>query len=233
MELLQRPSYFRLGAEELLELGSARGAVPLVQRPFLAGRQPRPALGDIFSDIGGFITGALGFALNTLGDLVNLPLGILSTGVDTVFNGLANLLDNIPIMGPFLGQILLLGNAVIKFALSVPGLLLHGLGGILTNISKVLTTKNTPAQNQKNVDQGKNNIVNQAPSTLQSAVKSALNSTGVTGQNMTPALQPGSQTQTLPEAVAQGQSGVDLANVLTIAVPAVGATAILFMLMRG
>ncbi len=193
-------------------------------------------MGDIFSDIGGFITGALGFALNTLGDLINLPLGIISSGVDTVFTGLANLLDNVPIMGPFLGQILLLGNAVIKFALSVPGLLLHGLGGILVNISKALTAKNTPAQNQKNVDQGKSNITNQAPSALQSAVKAVLGSTGVTGQNMTPALQPGAQIITLPQAVAQGQqqqSGVDLASALTVAVPVAGATAILLMLTRG
>ncbi len=233
MELLMRPSY-SLGAEELLELGRSTHHPELGHRPFLAGRAARPAMGDMFSDIGGFITGALGFALNTLGDLVNLPLGILSTGVDTVFTGLANLLDNVPIMGPFLGQILLLGNAVIKFALSVPGLLLHGLGGILVNISKALTAKNTPAQNQKNVDQGKSNITNQAPAALQSAVKAALGSTGVTGQNLTPALQPGAQTQTLPQAIAAGQqSGIDLASALTVAVPVAGATAILLMLTRG
>ncbi len=190
-------------------------------------------MGDIFSDVGGFITGALGFALNTLGDLVNVPLNILSQGVDIAFKGLAGLLDNVPIMGPFLGQILLLGNAVIKFALSIPGLLLHGLGGILTNISKVLTAKNTVGDNQKNVDKAKSNIVGQTPAALQSGVKAALDATGVTGQNMTPALTPASQGA-VPAAgmPATPAPGFDVTKALTIGIPVAGATAILMMLTR-
>lgn len=238
MQLIARPIRHRLGAEELVELGRARSGLFQARSPFLANRpqlgrgveaEIRPALGDIFSDVGGFITGALGFALNTLGDLVNVPLNILSQGVDIAFKGLAGLLDNVPIMGPFLGQILLLGNAVIKFALSVPGLLLHGLGGILTNISKVLTAKNTSGDNQKNVDKAKSNIVGQAPAALQAGVKAALDATGVTGSNMTPALTPQGSA---PSTVAPQASGFDTTKALTIGIPVAGATAILMMLTR-
>lgn len=220
-------SRYSLGAEELLELGRTAHGARLGNVPFFSSRLGSPRLGDIFSDVGGFITGALGFAINTLGDLVSLPLDILSKGVDVAFTGLANLLDNIPIMGPFLGQILLLGNAVIKFALSVPGLLLHGLGGILTNISKVLTAKNTPAQNQKNVDKAKENIASKAPALIQSAVKSTLDSTGVSGNNLTPSLTPGA---TAPAPVAS--EGTDVVKALTIGIPAAGLAAVLVMLSR-
>jgi hypothetical protein len=255
--LLVRPSQYRLGAEELLELGKAEQAPAYryAHTPFLANRPTmgrrieseirlaapenlfmgaefHPMMGDIFSDVGGFITGALGFALNTLGDLVNVPLNLISQGLDIAFTGLAGLLDSVPIIGSFLGQILLLGNAIIKFALSVPGLLLHGMGGILTNISKALTAKNTPAQNQGNVDKGKSDIISQAPSGLAGTVKSILDSTGVTGHNLTPALQPGAagsgNLAALPPGAPSG-AGSDLVKALTIGIPVAGAAAVLFM----
>lgn len=236
MDLLIRSARPQLGAEELLELGRATYAVRYGHVPFLANRpqlgRAQPVLGDIFSDIGGFITGALGFTLNTLGDLVNLPLGILSQGVDIAFTGIANLLDNVPIMGPFLAQILLLGNTAIKFALSIPGLALHGLGGILMNISKALTAKNAPAENQKNVDSAKDKITSQAPPALQSAVKQALNSSGVSGQNLTPAVPPGGVPVTTPGETVPSLDSGDLSKALLIGIPAVGATAVLMLLTR-
>lgn len=231
MRVIARPIRYQMGAEELIELGRAGRGICHGHAPFLAnrpqlGRRGDPSLGDIFSDVGGVITGALGFALNTLGDLVDLPLNILSQGVDVAFNGIASLLDNVPIIGAFLGQILLLGNAVIKFALSVPGLLLHGLGGIMMNISKALTAKNTTAENQKNVDKAKDDIVSKAPAAIKGEVKKALEASGVTGSNLTPALD---QSGAVP-AGAQDSGGLE--KVLTIGLPIAGAAAFLFALTR-
>lgn len=244
---------YRMGAEELIELGRAR-ALGASRSPFLANR-PRFAMGhvaaspapelagyelgdilDIVKDVGGMITGALGFALSTLGDLVSVPLDILSKGVDLVFTNVAGLLDHIPIIGGLLAQILLLGNSVIKFALSVPGMLLHGLGNVMTGISKALMQKNTPAQNQKNVDKAKDDIIGKAPPNLASKVGQVLNSTGVTGNNLTPTLTPqggvlpGGGTTVPTPAPAAGESG--LSDVLAVGLPLAGVAAAALVFLR-
>jgi hypothetical protein len=223
---------YRMGAEELIELGRSGNTLALSRTPFLANR-PRAQLGsarlgdilDIVKDVGGIITGALGFALTTLGDLVSIPLDILSQGIDLVFTNVAGLLDQVPIVGTLLSQILLLGNAVIKFALSIPGLLLHGLGNIMTGISKALLAKNTTAQNQANTDKAKNDIISKAPPNLQSGVAQVLNASGMTAQNMIPSLQPA-------PAPAAGAGGPDLASVLAVGLPVVGVGAAVLLLAR-
>lgn len=230
MEMIPlRPVRYRMGAEELLELGRRGATLGGPRSPFLANRRPshpEAALGsahlgdlvDMIKDVGGIITGALGFALTTLGDLVSIPLDLMSKGVDIVFNGVADLIGQIPIIGELLAQILLLGNAVIKFALSVPGLLLHGLGNILTGISKALLAKSTTSENQRNQDKAKQDIIGRAPPNMQSQVSQILNSSGMSGQNLIPALAP------TPAA------GSGLLNAVAIGLPVVGvaAAALLF-----
>lgn len=213
---------YRMGAEELLELGRSTGSFAAAQRPFLANRRPfsmgDARLGDlldIVKDVGGIITGALGFALTTLGDLVSIPLDLLSQGVDLVFTNVAGLLSSIPIVGELLAQILLLGNVAIKFVLSVPGILLHGLGNIMTGISKALLEKNTAAQNQQNTDKAKQDIISKAPPNLQSQVSQVLNSSGMSGLNLTPSLAPGG-------VPPQAPAGSGLTDVLAYALPAAG-----------
>lgn len=231
MEVIPIPmARYRMGAEELLELGRAGASLSGSRGPFLANRghaalgsSGRAGMGDILEiakDIGGIITGALGFALTTLGDLVSIPLDILAKGVDIVFTSAADLLGQIPIVGGLLAQILLLGNTVIKFALSIPGLLLHGLGNIMTGISKALLAKQTPAQNQQNTDKAKSDILGQAPPNLRSQVSQALNASGMTGQNLIPAIAPVApvveSSSSLTDALAYGLPvvGVGLAAFL-------------------
>jgi len=251
MEVIVLPvARYRMGAEELIELGRGRPVMGGPRAPFLSNR-PRYAMGscghvyemaagelgdilDIVKDIGGVITGALGFALTTLGDLVSVPLNILSQGIDITFTSVAGLLDHIPIIGGLLSQILLLGNSVIKFALSVPGMLLHGLGNIMTGISKALLAKNPPAKNQENVDKAKDDIVKKAPPNLQDKVLQALNSTGVTGTNLTPSLTtqpgtgPGGTSPVVTPPPAAGSSGVSDVLAIGLPVAAVGVAALLF-----
>jgi hypothetical protein len=220
-----------MGAEELIELGRGNSLTGIVRTPFLANRRhhalgtsyPDARLGDLLDlvkDVGGMITGALGFALSTLGDLVSIPLDLLSQGIDFTFNGVAGLLDSIPIIGGLLSQILLLGGAVIKFALSVPGILLHGLGNIMTGISKALLQKQTPEQNKKSMEKAKQDIIGKAPPSLQSQVAQVLDSTGVSGTNLTPGLTPG--------VAAAEESGVS--DALAIGLPVVGVVAAVLLL---
>lgn len=221
------PSY-RLGAEELVELGRAKDAAAFDRRPFFQSRPmvhgpmlSGPRMGDItdiVKDVGGFISSGLGFALNTLGDLVNIPLGVLSQGVDITFNGVAGLLENIPIIGDLLAEIMVLGGAVIKFALSVPGLVLHGIGNILSGIGKALSAKNSASENDKKVKDAKDNIVNKAPEAVKDKVRTVLDETGVTGSNLVP--------NTVPEAAA-GLS--DLEKGLLVGIPLAGVLAVVLL----
>ena len=76
---------YRLGAEELLELGNARNKSAGINRPYLARRKPmlanRRELGidviNILATIAEYLRMGLSFALNTLGDIVDIPLNIL------------------------------------------------------------------------------------------------------------------------------------------------------------
>jgi hypothetical protein len=221
--VITMPSY-RLGAEELVELGRARNAEAQGRRPFFQSRLSGRAMGDILDvvkSVGGFISSGLGFALNTLGDLLDVPLGILSQGVDITFNGVVGLLENIPIIGDLLAEIMVLGGAVIKFALSVPGLVLHGVGNILSGIGKALSAKNSASENEKKVKEAKDNIVNKAPAGAKEKVREVLESTGVTGDNLMPNAVPGET----PAAVGLS----DLEKGLLVGIPAVGILAVVLL----
>jgi hypothetical protein len=244
--LLETHGRYRLGAEELLELGRSRRPVTLSgRRPFLSGRAERgPFLGnrepelsqesvfilDMLGNVAGFIADGLAFALNTLGDLVDLPLNILSQGVDIVFNGVSGLLREVPIIGDVLAQILVMGGALVKFGLSIPGLVLHGLGNILAGIAKAL--KGSDADTDEKVDTAKKDIVNKAPDPLKDNVKKILDASGVTGSNLTPSVSPTGQPlptppgSTPPGAEAPGSSAGDLTTALAIGVPVVGVLAL-------
>jgi hypothetical protein len=234
--------HYRLGAEELLELGRrAKDPRAPGRSPFLAGRMRMAQQGaaaepekvyilDVLGNVAGWIAQGLSFAFNTLGDLVNIPLNILSQGVDVTFNGVAGLLKNIPVIGDLLAQILVLGGSLVKFGLSIPGLALHGLGNVMGGIAKALKGSGDESQNQKKVDDAKKNIVDQAPAALKKNVQTVLDSSGVTGNELTPNVEDnGTPKPASPEVLAQETvpaEGTDLGTVLAVGIPVVGAAAI-------
>jgi len=237
---------YRLGAEELLELGRAR-ATPADRRPFLMGRarpmmaNERPSeqvyIFDILGSVAGFLADGLSFAFTTLGDLIDIPLQILSQGVDIAFNGIAGLLQQIPIVGDLLAQIVVLGGSLIKFALSIPGLVLRGLGNILGGVAKALKGSGTEKENQEKVDGAKDKIVDGAPSALKDNVKAILNASGVTGKDLAPSVSPTGEPKpttitptTKIEDVTPPAEGVEIGTVLAVGVPVVGALALIVAL---
>jgi hypothetical protein len=180
------PVRFRLGAEELIELGRPGARAPVLRRPFITGRVRRPFLGilDILGSVAGFLANGLAFALNTLGDIVNVPLRILSQGVDIAFNAIAGILGSIPVVGELLAQIVLLGGALVKFGLSIPGLLLHGLRNVLGGVAKALDSRYSSSESQEKVDGAMQRTVDQAPSGIRDNVRAILDTSGVTGSNL-------------------------------------------------
>lgn len=230
----------RLGAIELIELGSARRALDSGHRPFLAARYPRshgfgPALGqslDFLSSVGSFLSGAFEFLFKSLASLVSVPLDLASKGVGVLFDGLAGLLSNIPIIGVLASELLLVGKAVIQFGLSVPGLLLKGIGNVFGEVKKALDVTKNASQKKSDEKTANDNILKKAQdkggAKLKNAVQEALLGKPPTNTTPPPANNP------LPPGVADvglGLGSPDLDKVLSVGLPIAGAAALAFMVM--
>lgn len=230
----------RLGAIELIELGTARRALESGRRPFLASRYPRagsgPGLGamlDFLSSVGSFLAGAFEFLFKNLASLVNVPLDLASKGVGVLFDGLAGLLANIPIVGVFASELLLVGKAVIQFGLSVPGLLLNGIGNVFGEVKKALDVTKTPAQKKADESTAQKNILDKAKAKggdpLMDAVKQAL--VGQAPSNTTPPPNPPNPLPPGADQVGASLAESDADQILKVGLPIAGAAALAFMVL--
>jgi hypothetical protein len=242
------PAYpVRLGAIELIELGSARRAVDAARRPFLSSRYPRessgPVLGqmDFLASVGSFMTGAFEYLFKTLADLISVPLDLASKGIGILFDGLAGFLRNIPIVGVLAAELLLVGKAVIQFALSVPGLLLNGIGNIFGEVKDAIDATKSAEDKKNDEKAAENKLLEQAKNKggepLMNAVKDALG--GKPPSNTTPPpkppqpLPPGADT--VGTNIGGGGGWIDTGlgagvdNVLQVGLPIAGAAALLFV----
>lgn len=219
--MITMPAY-RLGAEELVELGSARKIQNAGRQPFFANR-PRMSgalrMGDV-AGAGAFLNERLTLDLGTLAALVDVPLSALSQGSDITWNSVADLLENVPTIGGLLAEITVLGDVAVKFSASVPGLTAQGLGNILGGIAKALSAQGATADNAKRNEAAKDNLVNGAPAGKQDAVRGVLDSMTVAGVDLGP-------VTSLDSRKAQGLSGVQKA--LLVGVPVLGMAAAVFM----
>lgn len=190
-------------AEELIELGDPRaplrrrryllakpgasvtiaGGAPVIpQTPFLSGRSVEtPRMGDVIGDIVGFLGDVLGTAIGVIADIVSAPLELLASGVDWVLTNLATALTNIPILGELVAEILLIGNAVIKFALSLPGMLLHELEGLLKGLGDTFSDSLSEGAQDEALAAAKGAILGNTPADMRKDVDNILSSTP-TGQ---------------------------------------------------
>lgn len=178
IEVIVRPVRHQLGAEELVELGRGPGAAFLGRRPFLASKYElgRRSMGDLTADVHGYITGALAFNLETLAALLGISSDSFFYGGSVTFPGLVTLLDNAPVLARFLAQTLLLGNAAMRYGLSMPVPLANGLGGVLGSVGQALSARVGVADAKGNMDEAYSVIVGQAPEALRDGVKAMLDS---------------------------------------------------------
>lgn len=223
-------STYRLGAIELIELGATRRhGAPRI--PFLSNRHSRmsgPRLGqlDFLKDVGSFLTGAFEFVFKTLASLVNVPLDLASKGIGVLFDGVAGLLKNVPIIGEIAAELLLVGKSVLQWGLSVPGMLLSGVGNVFGEIKKAIDATKTSSEKKADEDAAKKKILDKAQQKggepLKAAVSSALNGEAPAGATNVPP-----QQQLPPGAGDIGKS--DLDRVLEIGLPVAGAAALAFL----
>jgi hypothetical protein len=194
-----RTQRFSLGAEELIELGNGRKGVNLDRRPFLAGRAPKSVrlelgvarLGqadilDMLSEAAPYIGNRLDMALSALSEILDTPLGVLVQNTNIVGDKVSGLLKRIPSLKNLLSQVLVLGGALKKHGLAAPGMLMAGMGNMLAGIGRELKANLGPALLQATLNEAKSAIVQQAPATLQEAVSTVMNASGVTGDDPAP-----------------------------------------------
>jgi hypothetical protein len=189
---------FRLGAEELIELGNGRQGVLLDRRPFLAGRikTVRLDLGssrlgqadvlDMLSQSAPYVGERLDQGITALGDIVNTPPGILSQNADIAAEKIGALIDRVPSLKGLLAQILVLGGALLKHGLAAPGMLLQGMSNMLAGIGRELKARLGPAMLQTTINEAKASIIESAPEDFKEAVSVVMDAGAVTGDDPVP-----------------------------------------------
>lgn len=229
---------YQLGAEELIELGSDSSNVMLKnRRPFLAGRvvmrlgAPEENILDTLAIVGKFLAERLGVALNTLAKILNTPLGVLAQSSDMAALKISDLLKKVPAIGNLLAEILLLGGSLVKFGLSIPGIVLGGLGNMLVGMAR---TMEGSGDAQSQIDQAKESILDQAPEELKDRVEKILSTIGVSSGSLTPDVESNGQPMAPPAGTSlsgspppPGPERSGLRSAWTVGVPVVGAVALI------
>ena len=232
---------YRLGAVELIELGTARPRGPrpsmgqLSRRPYLSSRPPinlgGATLGFSFAGIGSFIAAAFENLFKFLADFISVPFDLASQGVGILFDGLSDLLLNVPILGEFASAVLLLGKTVIQWGLSVPGMLLDGVSNVFGEIKDAINAVKSPEEADIDMGAAKDMILDKAKKkggdAFRDAIKDSLEGNDVTinGKTESPPNDPP------PGGEGLGGGSTDLDKALKWGVPAAGAAAVLLLVL--
>ncbi len=209
---------------------------PMLSNPQLGGVDVLDVLGRVAE----FLATNLGKLINEFASIIDVPLNLLSQGVDIAFNGVADLVGIIPWVGPVLSEIVLVGASIIKFGLSIPGLVLHGLGNLLEGWGAALDAKLTKREKERELEEQKKKVIEEAPDDIQDSVKAILDNSGLgsgnTSEDVRDARIEGGDTPGAPVTPVGGPSPVDeatvLEKILPIAAPAAIGTLVLALLLR-
>lgn len=223
----------RLGATYLIELGSNRHfSVAVPHRPFLS-NYPKARLGqfDWLADVGSFLAGMFSTIFHALGTIVNIPLDLASKGLGYLFDGIAKVIGQIPIIGELLAGIVLVGKTIIQWVLKVPGMILNGIGNLFDEAKKAIDKFRTPAQAKKDESAAKSKLLDAAEKKGGELFKSAISKVlegkkpddvkGVPAGEPMPV--PGAENIGVPESS-------DLTKALNIGAPIAGGALLLLLL---
>jgi len=169
----------------------------------------------------------LSLALDTLSQILNVPLGVISQSVDVASLVISDLLKKVPSIGNLLAEILLLGGALMKFGLSIPGLVLGGLACLLAGIAQAMDGR---PDTQAQIDAAKGSILNQASEDLKDRVEKIIGTIGISEDNLAPDVTVSGQPLTTPAGTSLSGAPPPpvpgLSNALAVGVPVVGAVAL-------
>ncbi len=176
--VIERPGW-RLGAEELIELGRARPPKGAERRPYLMGRARRPAPSrtaadaelDALAAAGGFLSDQLSFTFETLDGLLDAPLKDLARDPDLVADEAGALLGRVPTAGCLAAQAVLLGTPLARFGLSVPGFGAIEVENVLAGSARVLSAGGGA---RGRIEEAREEILGRAPEAVREHVTSLL-----------------------------------------------------------
>lgn len=205
-----------------------------------------PELGFLAA-IGTFLFEGLGFLFEQLAAILRTTVDFLMEGVDLVLGGLADIVGDIPIIGPLLGKILLLGASVIEFALNIPVRILQGTANILTGIGEFINETWGEDKKEAEINGAKEDILSQAPDSIKDNVAAILDAVGVTGGDTNPNTSRSSSNQdqadttrgTIADVKDNRESlenggeilGIPTNDLLTYGIPAAGGAVALAILL--
>lgn len=215
---------FRLGAEELIEMGRSKAPVNSNRRPFLSGRAKRASMGaeeliemgqsgskpdeiDSLANAGEFLAGELAVTLDVLESLTGVKVEEMAQGADVSFAAFSDLVRSVPAAADLLALVLVAGAPFVKYGLTLPGLSLRGLGNIMAGAAKVLANRSL-ADNQPAIDWAKKKIAADAPKEeegLRADVRMVLDSSDVSGEDLAPRVDM-ETGKTTPEIAPEGAS---------------------------
>lgn len=239
---------YRLGAEELIELGDSENQIILRNRkPFLAGRLRESAsLGtppspmstvDALSIVSKEIADRLTLALSTMASVMNMQLGSLAQSPEIAAKAAAGLLDSCPTTAKLYAQILLFGGTLAKYGLSVPDLGLQGLSTILAGLKMAVVQKLSAQEIDAFFREALEEILVKTSDQNRMAMQIALDSLGASGSNPTPSVSESGQPMVSPAGTSgpapgtsqKGAPGIETA----LAVGTVGVVALVTALVGG
>lgn len=213
---------FRLGAEELIEMGRSKAPAQSNRRPFLSGRARRASMGaeeliemgqgpsgpdviDALANAGEYLAAEVANALDVLEALTGVKVEELAQGADVSFEAFSTLVESIPTAADLLALVLVAGAPFVKYGLTVPGLSIRGLGNIMAGAAKVLANRSLK-DNQVSIDWAKKKVAASAPADaegLRADVKSVLDSSDVSGEDLAPRVDM-ETGKTTPEIAPEG-----------------------------
>lgn len=204
-----------------------------------------PELGFL-TGIATFLVDGLAFLFESLAAILRTTVDFLMEGVDLVFGGLADIVGDIPILGPLLGKILLFGASVIEFVLDIPVRLLQGTANILTGIGEYITETWGEDRTEAEINGAREDILSQGTAAgLGAPVAAILAGLGVTGSDTNPntSRNPSNPSQasttrgSAADIAANRDSvdneilGVPSGDILTYGIPAAGGAVALAILL--
>ena len=215
---------FRLGAEELIEMGRSKAPARSDRRPFLSGRGRRASMGaeeliemgqgpsgpdllDSLANASEFLAAEIANALDVLEALTGVKVEEMAQGADVSFEAFSTLVASVPAAADLLALVLVAGAPFVKYGLTVPGLSLRGLGNIMAGAAKVLANRSL-ADNQVAIEWAKKKVAASAPADaegLRSDVRSVLDASDVSGEDLAPRVDMESG-KTTPEIAPEGAS---------------------------
>jgi hypothetical protein len=189
----------RLGAEELIELGSdGRAKKSLGHQPFLATRlkrspflgQARPEISAILSsleNVATFLAQDFATVLGAVRTVAGIPLVAIAANAELVANVVVDLLSDVPALRGLVAQALLLGGTFQKFGLVMPDLPSDALGNLQAGMALAFGSTSDGQGLQAALDEARTKIVDRAPNAQKSDLKEVLDASGVSGGTLTPA----------------------------------------------